>query len=159
MKFKRNKGITLVELLVVILIIGILSSIGLYSYKNFTSLGKRNVTIENHNTAVNFITASFLRCHDPKNYFQVKSSGVFSGQQPCSTALEDLPSIFQSHFANESFNNSYNKKFSQFEILDTPEPPLGVTLLSFSSELKILRLTTKFSQEEDILLTDIKDTR
>ena len=49
MKLKRNKGLTLVELLVVILIIGILSSLGLYSYKNFTSLGKRNVTLENHN--------------------------------------------------------------------------------------------------------------
>jgi hypothetical protein len=70
-----------------------------------------------------------------------------------------LPSIFQSHFTNEGFNNSYNKKFPQFDILDMPEPPLGVTLLSFSSELKILRLSTKFSQEEDILLTDIKDTR
>jgi prepilin-type N-terminal cleavage/methylation domain-containing protein len=159
MKFKNNDGLTLIELIVVILIISILSSSGLYFYKNFTSLGKKNVTIENHNLAVNFITVSFLRCQDSKSYFQVKSSGVFSGQQSCSTALEDLPSIFQSHFTNEGFNNSYNKKFPQFDILDMPEPPLGVTLLSFSSELKILRLSTKFSQEEDVLVSDIKDIR
>jgi len=159
MKFKNNDGLTLIELIVVILIISILSSSGLYFYKNFTNLGKKNVTIENHNLAVNFITVSFLRCQDSKSYFQVKSSGVFSGQQSCSTALEDLPSIFQSHFTNEGFNNSYNKKFPQFDILDMPEPPLGVTLLSFSSELKILRLSTKFSQEEDVLVSDIKDIR
>ena len=159
MKFKRNNGLTLVELLVVIIIIGILSSTGVYFYKNFTSVGKKNVTIENHNIATNFIISSFLRCQDSKSYFQVKSTGVFNGPQSCSTALEDLPSIFQSHFTNEGFNNSYNKKFSQFDILDMPEPPLGVTLLSFSSELKILRLTTKFSQDEDVLVSDIKDTR
>jgi prepilin-type N-terminal cleavage/methylation domain-containing protein len=159
MKFKNNDGLTLIELIVVILIISILSSSVLYFYKNFTNLGKKNVTIENHNLAVNFITVSFLRCQDSKSYFQVKSSGVFSGPQSCSIALEDLPSIFQNHFTNEGFNNSYNKKFPQFDILDMPEPPLGVTLLSFSSELKILRLSTKFSQEEDVLVSDIKDIR
>jgi prepilin-type N-terminal cleavage/methylation domain-containing protein len=159
MKFNRNNGLTLIELLVVIAIIGILSSSGVYVYKNFTSIGKKNVTLENHNLAVNFITLSLLRCQDSKGYFQVNPSGVYSGPQTCSTPLEDLPSIFQSHFTNEGFNNSYNKKFPQFDILDTLEPPLGVTLLSFSSELKILRLSTKFSQEEDILVSDIKDIR
>lgn len=159
MFFNKKRGFTLIELLVVVTIIGILSSLGIYVFKNFTTLGKERVTISNHETAVEVINAMLVHCQNVSNKFEVQPTGFFSGPQPCNTPLENLPSIFQSHFTNEGFKNPFNKKFPQFDILDTDKPPLGTTLFTFSPSLKILRLVTNFSDTEALLVTDIKDDR
>ena len=43
-------------------IIGILAAVGIVAYNKYTKSAKRNASISNHKTIVNFITLSFAKC-------------------------------------------------------------------------------------------------
>lgn len=107
-----KKGFTLIELLVVVAIIGILASVGIYSFSNFTEAGKKSATIANWNQASNYIKNIFGQCQLKGNIGTIVLSPT-AGSINCSdvgnkTSVNNIADTFKKYFLEIGFKNPYN---------------------------------------------------
>ena len=59
----KNKGFTLIDLLVVVAIIGILAAVGTVAYTGYTASAKKNASGSNHATVVKYVAAELAKCN------------------------------------------------------------------------------------------------
>ena len=109
-----NKAFTLIELLVVIVIIGVLSTVGVIAYNNYSLEAKKQATIANWRTAIEFIENTFAQCKlkGPSATIQLSNS---AGSISCANSSSSASSVnvmadtFMRYFLEKGFVNPYDK--------------------------------------------------
>ena len=107
----KKNAFTLMELMIVIVIIGILSAVGMVMFGGLADKAKRNGTIANHNNLKKWIQLQIIKCQiDPngKIIYKMNSHGR-TGHFDCpinANATVD-GDHFGSHFFYEGWTNLY----------------------------------------------------
>ena len=106
---KRN-GFTLIELLVVIAIIGILATIGIIAYSNFTLESKKKATIANFSNASKFIEATLLKCDLQGGTINLNNNiSINCDANNTRTNVNNMADAFMNYFLSAGFGNPYNE--------------------------------------------------
>ncbi len=101
----KIKGFTLLELLVVVAVIGILASVGVVAYNDYTGSAKSTRATFDHHQAVKQMKTLLFSC-ETQGYVNLKTGpdGSTSNFQ-CSSGAQNLKVQFTAHFFWNGFRN------------------------------------------------------
>ena len=105
----NHRAFTLMELMIVIVIIGILSAVGMVMFGGLSEKAKRNLTIANHNTLKKWIQLQIIKCQiDPNGKIIIKSNH-HGGTNHFNCPMNAHASVphFEDHFMYEGWTNLY----------------------------------------------------
>ena len=158
---KKQKGFSLIELLVVVAIIGILAAVGVVAYNGYTKAAKANATKANHVQVVKIIQMEIMRCslgEEPKLSYGInlKCDEISGNATPWYVATK-----FAQHFSilHENTGEWENLFDNGTGVQPTKNTECNLNTLGQSSiagrENKIIVITRYGTGNNDCLSTDV----
>jgi len=131
MKQKKNIGLgfTLMELLIVIAIIGIITTISVPIYKNYMNNSRDAAIAANVVTISSYINNVFIRCSTGEKTIPVDTFGNIDCSAAGSNAsISPMLTIFSNYYLNKIGNNPYNKNLAGILVSGQSQPTGTISL-------------------------------
>jgi type IV pilus assembly protein PilA len=102
----KQKGFSLIELLVVVAIIAILAAVGIVAYNGYTKSAKKSACKSNNKSVCNYVMAEFQKCYMGEKYILNNNYECANRFNPNVNVAGDLSKAIVADLA-DNFKNPY----------------------------------------------------